>query len=168
MCVCFFFFHPARLYSHCQRHLEVICFPFSCLPFFFFFLLSTSHVRGLKFKHREKNKNKKKTGLMLLWTPQAKHPDSKKRRFRCDSFPTPLCSAHRHRRRPLGGRAPSPPTERTTWPRPAPALPEELRPKPLRGRGGARPAESWTNERSAHPPLQGWLITSAQSSPFKE
>lgn len=36
---------------------------------------------------------KKKTGLMLLWTPQAIHPDSEKRRFRCDSFPTPLCSA---------------------------------------------------------------------------
>lgn len=28
---------------------------------------------------------------MLVWTPQAIHPDSKKRRFRCDSFT--LCSA---------------------------------------------------------------------------
>lgn len=68
MCVCYFFFlpffHPAWLYSHCQGHYEVICFPFSCL-LFFFFLLCTSHVRGLKFKHRKKNKKKNRFNVAL-------------------------------------------------------------------------------------------------------
>lgn len=88
---------------------------------------------------------------------------------RCDSFPHPLCSAYTHRRSwgPLGGGVQPPQTERTSWLWPAPALPEELRPEPLGGRGRARHTEPRTNERSAHPPRRGWLITSTHSSPLK-
>lgn len=89
---------------------------------------------------------------------------------RCDSFPHPLCSAYPHRRcsrRPLGGGVRSPQTKRTSWLWPAPALPEELRPEPLGGRGRAWHTEPRTNERSAHPPRRGWLITSTHSSPLK-
>lgn len=76
------------------------------------------------------------------------------KKLRCDSFPP--CSAHtrrHHSPRPPGGGVSSPQTEHTSWPGPAPALPEELCSKPLWGRGGARPTESGPNKRSAHPPL---------------
>lgn len=91
-------------------------------------------------------------------------------RWEVTHSPTPLCSAYTHRhcsRRPPGGGVQPPQTERTSWLWPAPALPEELRPEPLGGRGRARHTEPRTNERSAHPPRRGWLITSTHSSPLK-
>lgn len=144
------------LYSHCQGHHKVICFPLHC----------TSHVRRLKFK----DALQKKTRIECLFKRLRRSVQT----VRSESLGvihSPLCSAHTHRHcswRPLGRGVLSPQTERTSWLRPAPALPEELRPKPLRGRGGARPTEPRTNERSAHPPLQGWLITRTHSSPLKE
>lgn len=124
-----------------QGHHKVICFPLHC----------TSPESSAK---------------MSVQTLQAIHPVSE----RCDSFPHPFCSAYTHRhcsRRPLGGGVQPPQTERTSWLWPAPALPEELHPEPLGGRGRARHTEPRTNERSAHPPRRGWLITSTHSSPLK-
>lgn len=142
---------------------------FSCLIVFtlprapecnMLFLFFTKHIKHVKFCRTKKKKNT--NNKYKTWAPQAIHSDSNT--LRCDLFPLSL---HTHRRctpGPLWGGVSLPQTEHTPRLRPAPALPEELRPEPLRRRGGARPS----NKRSAQLPPQSWLITNTLSSPFKE
>lgn len=80
-----------------------------------------------------------------------------------------LCAhTHRHRPpRPVWGGVSQPQTQHAPQFGPASTLPEELRPEPLWGRGGAQPAEPGTNERSALLPLQAWLIINTQTFALK-
>lgn len=57
--------------------------------FSFQLTFSTTHLMSEGWNSKG-TREKKKTDLMLVWTPQAIHPDSEKRGFRCDSFP--LCT----------------------------------------------------------------------------